>query len=70
MTLREYAFGAIYFSPLLLYLMLGILAALMLRLMLFRLLGASRLWHEAWLDTSLLVLCTATIAWLSAGSGV
>lgn len=70
MALREYALGGVYFSPLLLYLMAGIVVALVLRFVLYRLLGSSRLWYEAWLDTSLVVLCTAVIAWLGARSGV
>lgn len=69
MALREYALGGIYFSPLLLYLTVGILVALVLRFVLYRLLGSSRLWYEAWLDASLVVLCTAVVAWLGARSG-
>jgi len=68
MALKEYALGGIYFSPLLLYAVLGALGALILRSLLHRLVGSSRLWFEAWLDASLFVLCTAAVAWLGANA--
>ncbi|MBY5928142.1 MULTISPECIES: DUF1656 domain-containing protein [Halomonas] len=66
MALKEVALGGIYFSPLLVYAILGLLMAATLRWLLHRWLGSSRYWHEAWLDTSLFVICTAAFAWLGA----
>lgn len=66
MALKEVALGGIYFSPLLVYALIGLLLAAVLRFALHRLCGTSRLWYEAWLDTSLFVLCTAGAAWWGA----
>ncbi|MCK2184317.1 DUF1656 domain-containing protein [Halomonas getboli] len=69
MGLREIAVGGLYLSPLLLYALLGFGATLLIRAALYRLLGANRLWFEAWFDTSLFVICTAVIAYLSSATG-
>nr|WP_297461476.1 DUF1656 domain-containing protein [uncultured Halomonas sp.] len=64
MGLREIAFGGIYFSPLLLYAVLGLLLAVLLRTLVYRLVGHRELWFEAWFDVSLLVIIIAAIAFL------
>ncbi|MDT8880287.1 DUF1656 domain-containing protein [Halomonas saccharevitans] len=66
MGLQEIALGGIYLSPLLAYALLGLLVALILRALLYRLPGTSRPWFEAWFDTALFVICTAAIAYLAA----
>lgn len=68
MGLREIAFGGIYLSPMLLYALLGLAFALLIRAVLHRLVGSTRLWFEAWFDTALFVICTATIAFLASAS--
>ncbi|UYG06711.1 DUF1656 domain-containing protein [Halomonas sp. M4R1S46] len=69
MGLREIAIGGLYLSPLLLYALLGLAAALLVRALLHRLLGPTRPWFEAWFDTALFVLCTAAVAFLSSAAG-
>lgn len=64
MGLREIAIGGVYLSPMLLYALLGLLVAMLVRGLLFRLPGRMRPWFEAWFDTALLVICTAAIAYL------
>lgn len=68
MGLREIAIGGLYLSPLLLYALLGLAAALLVRALLHRLLGPRRPWFEAWFDTALFVLCTAAAAFLSSST--
>ncbi|MDT8896005.1 DUF1656 domain-containing protein [Halomonas sp. I1] len=68
MGLREIAFGGIYFSPMLLYALLGLFATLVIRAILHRLVGSARLWFEAWFDTALFFICTASIAFLASAS--
>ena len=68
MGLREIAIGGLYLSPLLLYALLGLAAALLVRALLHRLLGHARPWFEAWFDTALFVLCTAAVAFLSSAA--
>ncbi|TDO09892.1 MULTISPECIES: DUF1656 domain-containing protein [Halomonas] len=65
MVPREIAVGGIYLSPMLLYVLIGFCATLLIRAMLYRLLGANRLWFEAWFDTALMVICTAAVAYLT-----
>ncbi|NWN82939.1 MAG: DUF1656 domain-containing protein [Halomonas sp.] len=65
MPLREVAIGGLYLSPLLLYALAGFGATLLIRSLLFKVLGANRLWFEAWFDVSLFVICTAAAAYLS-----
>ncbi|GEK73783.1 MULTISPECIES: DUF1656 domain-containing protein [Halomonas] len=69
MGLREIAVGGLYLSPLLVYALLGFGATLLIRAGLYRLLGANRLWYEAWFDTALFVIFTAVIAYLSSATG-
>ncbi|WP_136248787.1 DUF1656 domain-containing protein [Halomonas borealis] len=69
MGLREITVGGLYLSPLLLYVLLGLGATLLIRAALYRLLGANRLWFEAWFDTALFVICTAAIAYFSSATG-
>lgn len=69
MGLREIAVGGLYLSPLLLYALLGLGATFLIRAALFRLLGANRLWFEAWFDTSLFVISTAVVAYLFSATG-
>lgn len=64
MGLQEIAVGGIYFSPLLLYALLGFVGALLVRLVLHRL-GGRRFWYEAWFDVSLFVILTAAITYVS-----
>ncbi|WP_048305732.1 DUF1656 domain-containing protein [Halomonas sp. PR-M31] len=64
MGLREIALGGIYFSPLLLYALLGLLLAGVLRTFLHRWLGPRVLWFEAWFDLALFVIATACVAFL------
>nr|WP_299242317.1 DUF1656 domain-containing protein [uncultured Halomonas sp.] len=64
MGLREIALGGIYFSPLLLYALLGVFFAGVLRTFLHRWLGSRVLWFEAWFDLALFVIATAAIAFL------
>lgn len=64
MGLKEIAVGGIYFSPLLLYAILGLLLAMLLRTLLHRLAGHRDLWFEAWFDISLFVIAVASVACL------
>ncbi|QEM82748.1 MULTISPECIES: DUF1656 domain-containing protein [Halomonas] len=66
MALKEYALGGIYYSPLLLYALVGLTATIIIRFLVHRLLGSRRLWYQAWVDASLFVLCTAATAWFGA----
>ncbi|SEM39752.1 DUF1656 domain-containing protein [Halomonas caseinilytica] len=68
MGLREIAAGGIYLSPMLIYALLGLVCALLIRSILHRLVGSTRLWFEAWFDTALFVICTAAIAYLSSAA--
>ncbi|MFG6175927.1 DUF1656 domain-containing protein [Halomonas sp. THAF12] len=70
MALREIAIGGLYLSPLLLYALSGLVVTLLIRAVLYRLLGTKRLWFEAWFDTALFVICTAGIAYLSSATGI
>ena len=69
MGLREIALGGILLSPMLLYVLIGLAGALVIRAVLHRLVGARQLWFEAWFDTALFVICTATAA-LPAATGL
>lgn len=62
-ALREIAIGGVYLSPLLVYAGLGLFVTLLLRVLLHRLLGARRLWYQAWFDTALFVITTAAFAY-------
>ncbi|MGC3872655.1 DUF1656 domain-containing protein [Halomonas sp. GXIMD04776] len=64
MGLREIALGGIYFSPLLLYALLGACSAAIVRSLLHRWLGQHVLWFEAWFDLALFVIAVAAIAFL------
>jgi len=64
MGLREIAVGGIYFSPLLLYALLGFVCAVVTRNLLHRFLGQQVLWYEAWFDAALFVIITAAIAFM------
>ncbi|RTR00811.1 DUF1656 domain-containing protein [Halomonas nitroreducens] len=68
MGLREIAIGGLYLSPLLLYVLLGLAVALLVRALLHHLVGTRRLWFEAWFDTALFVICTAAVAFLSSSA--
>lgn len=65
MGLREIAFGGILLSPMLLYALLGMIGALLIRTVLHRVVGSRQLWFEAWFDTALFVICTAASAYLA-----
>ncbi|MHB0775849.1 DUF1656 domain-containing protein [Halomonas sp. WWR20] len=65
MELKEIAIGGVYFSPLLLYALLGFCVALVLRTLLYRLLRHNAPWFEAWFDVSLFVIAMAACAFLS-----
>ncbi|WP_018716390.1 DUF1656 domain-containing protein [Arhodomonas aquaeolei] len=72
MGLREIAIGGIFISPLLVYLLLGFIVTVCLRLLLHRLAGHGAPWQEAWFDAALFVIATAAVAYLGApapGSG-
>ncbi|ABE60027.1 MULTISPECIES: DUF1656 domain-containing protein [Chromohalobacter] len=64
MGLKEIAIGGIYFSPLLLYALLGFVGALIVRTVLHRIVGQHTPWFEAWFDAALFVIITAIVAFV------
>lgn len=68
MGLREIAIGGLFISPLLVYVLIGFIATVCLRLLVHHLTGYGALWQEAWFDTALFVMATAGTVYLGASA--
>lgn len=62
MGLQEIAVGGIFLSPMLMFALMGFVAALIVRWGLHRFLRQRVWWHEAWFDASLFIVLTAASA--------
>ena len=60
-TLHEMVVGEFLISPMLVYALVALLAAGLIRTLLHRLLANHELWFEAWFDISLFVICLAAV---------
>ncbi|ODC02515.1 hypothetical protein BFW38_02090 [Terasakiispira papahanaumokuakeensis] len=62
MGLQEIAVGGIFLSPMLIFALMGFVAAVIVRWGLHRFLRRRVWWHEAWFDASLFIVLTAASA--------
>ncbi|WP_024952231.1 MULTISPECIES: DUF1656 domain-containing protein [Cobetia] len=59
--LHEMVVGEFLISPMLVYALVALLAAGLIRSLLHRLLANHELWFEAWFDISLFIICLAAV---------
>lgn len=64
-ALHEMVVGEFLISPMLVYALIALTAAGLIRSLLHRLLANHELWFEAWFDVSLFVICLAAVVALA-----
>lgn len=65
MFMREINWGGVYFSPMLFFVLISLVAAVVLRLIIFKSPLGRFVLQEAWFDVALFCCLLAGVTWLS-----